>query len=224
MSCFCKSKSSTPGLWGCCCRTARPSCNISQLKSHNFCQQIWFATSTNDCKPFTKSRESNSLHNWLFNLPIGYSFLAYHQFAILIRLWPIFRLWGKYHQNVILTVLWSNHFVSGDMTGKTLCHMTQIKAWKRIALLKSFVSLKVQIWVQIFCWSLFAGGGRRVGSKFYHSRWGHPAPRIPIPSDQPKLPPAIIIIFRIIPLIAYLIFVSFLQDQKSPHDRISSTT
>ena len=79
------------------------------------------------------------------------------------------------------------------MTGKTLCHMTQIIAQKRIPLLKSFV--KVQIWVQIFCWSLFAGGGRRVGSKFYHSRWGHPAPRIPIPSDQPKLPPAIIIIW-----------------------------
>ena len=99
-------------------------------------------------------KEGIRLHSWLFNSPIGYSFLAYHQFAILIRLWPIFRLWGKYHQNVILTVLWSNHFVSGDMTGKTLCHMTQITAQKRIPLLKKLcqsANLSADILLELVC-------------------------------------------------------------------------
>ena len=149
-----------------------------------------------------KVRESNSLHNWLFNSPIGYSFLAYHQFAILIRLWPIFRLW----ENIIirlLTVLWSDHFVSADMTEKTLCHITQIKAQKsRIAILHfcliSFFELKLQIWVrQIFCsrelvcrWNSITAGGATL----------HPEYRFPLISPN-SLEPSSSYIFLIIPLI-----------------------
>ena len=126
-----------------------------------------------------------------FYSPIGYSFLAYHQFAILIRLWPIFRRWGKilskHYYPCHNIELWSTlqcwwYKGANDLLS---CASSDLRLnLGRVAVLSMSV--------RVFCEELVCQQGWEGREKFYHSRCRPTGARIPIPSDHQT--PFIIII------------------------------